>query len=454
MPETRTRWVVGCMTGTSLDGLDAALVKIEGAGLDMRATFAGMVSKPLSDLAQDLKHLAEGNPAKPIDYLRAARRLGELHADAVEELLANHKPHATPPSAPGSARGSATQTDPTRNTLTSNPSAPHAQPLSNAAHQHAAGDQPHAGPRAKPGAEGAGIDFVVAHGQTIWHAPCDAVGRLSWQLFDPWPIVHRLNVPVCYDLRQADLIAGGEGAPITPIADWVMYRHHSECPIVINLGGVCSASWLINKDAIGLTNQTNINGTDVGPCNLMIDGLTQRLISGLDVDLDGQVSRGASVHQSIVDWILSHSFFRRDFPKTTGREEFGTEWLDRLAAFVRDAQPEEVIASAIAAVGEMIKIYIDSTDVWPTTDLLVLAGGGVRNPTLVQAIKHAVASGRYHRPRTSSSSDLGIPCEAREAMAFAVLGVLSQDGVPITLPQVTGATDPGVAGVWARPGNV
>ena len=261
MPQPRTRWVVGCMTGTSLDGLDAALVKIEGTGLDMRAMFEGMVSKPLAGLAPDLKHLAEGNPAKPIDYLRAARSLGELHADAVDELLANK--------APGSAGGSVTPHTPHQHT--SPPARKrHESDTRSARRENATNDdgsderRPTTDPPAEPGAFK--IDFVVAHGQTIWHAPRDDVGRLSWQLFDPWPIVHRLNVPVCYDLRQADLIAGGEGAPITPIADWVMYRSDTRDRTIANLGGVCNVTYLFGGREV-----SSICASDVGLCNLLID---------------------------------------------------------------------------------------------------------------------------------------------------------------------------------------
>src|SRR5262249_15695302 len=155
------------------DGLDVVLTAITGRGLDMRAQFIGMVSRPLGELREELRHFASGGAAEPIRFMRAARRLGELHADAVAALCA----------------------------------------------QEGCKD----------------LDFVVAHAQTIWHAPDDPVTRgsggggggveagVSWQLFDPWPIVRRLQVPVCYDLRQADLIAGGQGAPITPISDWVMY---------------------------------------------------------------------------------------------------------------------------------------------------------------------------------------------------------------------------------------
>ena len=151
MSTKRKRHIIGCMTGTSLDGLDVVLAEVVGGGRQITAKYIGMASRHLSELGDELSYFACGNPAEPIRYLRAARLLGNLHADVIGDLLKQH------------------------NDVT--------------------------------------IDFVVAHGQTICHAPHE---HLSWQLFDPWPIIRRLNVPVLHDLRQADLVAGGQGAPITP----------------------------------------------------------------------------------------------------------------------------------------------------------------------------------------------------------------------------------------------
>ncbi|MEM6856093.1 MAG: anhydro-N-acetylmuramic acid kinase, partial [Planctomycetota bacterium] len=173
-PQPNVRHVVGCMTGTSLDALDAVLTRIVGTGLDMTAEFVGMHSVDLpDDLRATLLSMANGEAHPPLEYLRTARYIGVFHAQAVADLIQKFPD------------------------------------------EH--------------------VDFIVPHGQTIWHAPDDAI---SWQLFDPWPIVHSLKLPVCYDLRQADLVAGGEGAPITPLADWVMYRHDAD--VVINLGGVAN----------------------------------------------------------------------------------------------------------------------------------------------------------------------------------------------------------------------
>jgi 1,6-anhydro-N-acetylmuramate kinase len=404
----RERIVAGCMTGTSLDGLDAALVRIVGTGLDMTAEYLGWVSHPMDPGLRDtLMHLASGGAAEPLTYLRAARGMGELYADGVQHLLDETK-----------------------------------------------------GPRPA---------FVVAHGQTIWHAPRDprqddagspipGGGPKSWQLFDPWPVVRRHGIPVCYDLRQADLIAGGEGAPLTPIADWVMYRE--KAAIVFNLGGVGNYTSLIEGFDL-------LHAGDICPCNLLLDGLSQRLL-GEPYDKDGAcASQGKRVQDVLLAINRAVLKARRDHghPHSIGREQFNPRWLDRLVetikpmASVEDILRSAVINTAIDLCAPMDEL--DESDDWDEghRHTIVVAGGGAKNRTLIEQMRVELSvdpeddnTWRPYRYDVVLSDDLGIPCEAREAMGFAVLGALSQDGVPCSLPQVTGAKDPGVAGVWAGPG--
>jgi len=380
------------MTGTSLDGLDAALVRITGSGLDMSAEYLGHVSREIPAALRDtLFHLASGGAAEPLMYLRAARELGELHAVGVKQLL-----------------------DETR------------------------------GP--KP-------EFVVAHGQTIWHAPRDDGGPKSWQLFDPWPVVKCIGVPVCYDLRQADLIAGGEGAPLTPLADWVMYR--GKAAIVINLGGVGNATWLAHG-------YEGLNGCDWGGCNLILDGMCQRLF-GESYDRDGlHASKGNKNPKlsGVIGRAINQASLGaiKEGKKSLGREDFTDQWfLPLLREAAQLGSPEDILHETVWHVSNKMCQPVDILDegTWPEGQehTIVLAGGGARNKVLVDEIRKRMTDDGddyiNYRYRFILSDDLGIPCEAREAMGFAVLGALSQDGVPVSLPQVTGAKDPGVAGVWA-----
>ena len=394
------------MTGTSLDGLDVALTRVTGTGLAMSAELVDTVSVELPDeLRATLIRMAGGEAHPPLAYLRAARHLGVVHAQGCARLIARQR------GAAGDGRGEA------------------------------------AGRGAKPqaatgggGASGRGlkVDFVVAHGQTIWHAPDD---RLSWQLFDPWPIVRALELPVCYDLRQADLVAGGEGAPITPIADPILYR--LDQALVLNLGGIANMTHWSGP-------LTSLRGGDLGPCNLLIDPAVRALFPGQTMDRDGQLSGDADADRVLVEVLVNAVQQRRGDAASLGREVFPASWItDALMRHGVDLPPAVQLASVIAAVAEVMAANVGELTLAGGDALRVIgAGGGVKNPRLVREISRCFGT------EIVLSEELGIPAEAREAMAFAVLGALSADGVPITLPRVTGATDPGVAGVWAYPGSV
>lgn len=379
MPDAHTRYVVGCMTGTSLDGLDVVLAQIDGQGLALAGQLIDILERPLDALADELAYLATGGEAEALRFVAAARKLGQLHADAVEQLCKRSLP------------------------------------------------------------TGAVLDFVVAHGQTIVHAPDQAGGGLSWQLFDPWPLVRRLGVPVCYDLRQADLIAGGQGAPITPLSDWIMFRDEDRPRVVVNLGGICNVTYLP-----AACRPTDVQAEDLGPCNLLIDGTVRWAFPGVRFDEGGILGASGRRSKVMSDLLASSApFFARPRPRTTGREDFGSTWLkgflDRAGLTGHDA-----LTGATEAVADMIAEYVgrlaDDVEV-------ILAGGGAQNLFLIDLIGQKLSE----RARVITSATLGIPVTAREALGLAVLGTVTRDGVALTLEQVTGANQPGRGGAWAYP---
>lgn len=364
------------MTGTSLDGLDAALVEIKGCGPKISAHFAGLVSRPLGTLHDLLRALATGEPRPALDFVSAARRLGELHAEAVSELCAGHLPRD------------------------------------------------------------ARLHLVVAHGQTIWHAPDghrgDENGGVSWQLFDPWPLVRCMKVPVLYDLRQADLIAGGQGAPITPLADAVLYQDQAD--LIVNLGGICNVTVLAQMSW----------GYDLCPCNLLIDRVVQTLWPDLRFDRDG--CRAASGHAvaSMFESLVADLPADNGLPRSMGRESYCHGEIERIVCdAATEYTPCDIVASAVEAVAQVIAAAIHRTG----SKQVVLAGGGTGNQQLVDSIRGRCGP----EVQVRMSDDFGIPSQAREAVCFAVLGALSEAGIPVTQAQTTGAKDPGRAGVWAYP---
>lgn len=378
-PEPALLDAVGCMSGTSLDGLDAAHVRLhtDAQGQPTQAELVRLVQRPFpSDLVLALRNLAEGQPTEPVKVLRAARQLGELHADLCAEVM-----------------------------------------------------------------DGSPADFIAAHGQTVWHAPDDPAGRLSWQLLDPWPIVHRLGCAVVYDFRQADLIAGGEGAPITPIADPVLYSDrvsHPDAFAVVNLGGIANLAAIQRVEA-----KQAIAAGDVGPCGILLDGLAQRLLDQ-PMDRDGGIAASGAADAEAVQALASRIDAALAGAKTMGREQFPAAWLDALVREVlRGLAVPDALASAVEAVAARVVDSVRQTGV----SSVVLAGGNASNGHLVRVMQRLGAEvGAW-----ATSDSLGIPNQAREPMAMAVLGALSRAGLPGTLSAVTGATQPGPLGAWVHP---
>jgi 1,6-anhydro-N-acetylmuramate kinase len=276
------------------------------------------------------------------------------------------------------------------------------------------------------------LNAVVAHGQTIRHLPAE---HLSWQLLDPWPIHHALNVPVCWDLRQADLIAGGHGAPITPLSDWIMYRHATQARWIVNLGGICNITYL--PAANSEQPLSHIRGMDIGPCNLLLDGLLQLLYPDLTFDEDGKLASQGTPGIDLLPLIRKADFFKRPLPRTTGREDFDQQWVTSLLAEVQ-AQPNDLLYAAVDAVARQLADEVTAE----ANAQIILAGGGSQHPLLVQRIREYVAC------PILLSDELSIPVTMREAIAMAILGALCEDGIPITLPQVTGSKNAKIAGSW------
>ena len=367
-----TRFAVGLMSGTSLDGVDAALIEATGAGETLRARVLGHVEAGLGEAAGTLRAAAEGEALPAIDFLRAGRALGEAYAGAAAACVQRFLP------------------------------------------------------------AGATLTLAAAHGQTVCHAPEEG---LSWQLFDPGPLAERLNVPVVWDLRQADLLAGGQGAPITPLADAALYP--DERPLlVVNLGGVVNVTALPGAGGAG----GEPWGGDVCACNLLLDGLVTRRVPGARFDDGGELAAAGWADPEAVAAIRGGPGFAHAAGRTLGREQVPAAWLDGLAA--GPARTGDLLAAAARAIAESVAAAAADRRPGP----VVLAGGGVRNAGLVAALRAAMP-GREVR----ASDEPGVPAQAREAAGMAVLGLRALDRAPTCLPGVTGARRATVGGRWCHP---
>ncbi len=367
------------MTGTSIDALDAALVRVTGVGPAMSARFLRAVSVPLNDgadpLAPRLRALAEQRAIAARDIAALARDFALLHVSAIRQLLAQ------------------------------------------------AGDAP--------------PDLIAVHGQTVFHAP-----PLSWQLMHPAPIAHALRVPVVFDLRAADLAAGGQGAPITPIADFILFRSAAEPRTIVNLGGFCNITVLPAVAEGGGAESAaldHITGADVCPCNHLLDAVARRCLNS-PYDPDGRHAAAGRADSAALDDLAQRLAHIARSGRSLGTGDELTAWIDGHAPRLAGS---DLSATACAAIARTI---VAAAAPAPGTRL-VLAGGSTRNLALVGAIRAAHAAGQV-----CLSDELGTPGAYREAAAMAVLGALCQDRVPITLARVTRVQAPApIAGHWVLP---
>ncbi|CAN5870106.1 anhydro-N-acetylmuramic acid kinase [soil metagenome] len=356
-----TRRVVGCMTGTSLDALDLALLEISGRGLTLTARLLRTHSEPLAVLAPLLRACADQSPLPAATFAGAAALLARLHADAITTLLAGER-----------------------------------------------------------------ADLICVHGQTIFHAP-----PLSWQLFSAPALAAAARTPVVFDLRAADLAAGGQGAPITPLADLILFgAPHPRA--VVNLGGFCNLT-LLPAVTTRAAARPLIRGFDVCACNHILDAVA-RIALHAPFDEDGAAAQRGTPHAPTAATLAALLTRQSAAARSLGSGDELTAFIQTAAAALR---PEDLAATAVDALARVITARIP-----PHTET-ILAGGGAKNRALTAVLaRHLGAT-----PRTTA--DFGIPIDMREAACMALLGALCHDRVPITLPAVTGAPREVISGCWA-----
>lgn len=356
------RWAIGAMTGTSLDALDASLVRTEGSGLDLRVRVERHITHALDPVRARLRAACDGAAMSAKDLATLALDFGRLHADALAPL-----------------------------------------------------------------AESRPIAVAAIHGQTVFHAP-----PVSWQLLNPWPIAQRLGCAVASDLRGADLAAGGQGAPITPLADWIAFRH-TKATAIVNLGGFCNITWL----PAAAQGPAAIRGADICPCNHLLDASSRKAL-GTPYDADGAGARAGAVSEPEARGLAALLERAEAAGRSLGTGDEATGWVE-----ASKLPPHALLATVAHAVG----VHIGRAAVRAGHDRVVLAGGGSRNAALTAAIRFGVPGAEI-----LASAELGVPVEARESMEMAILGLLALDRTPITLPAVTGrGASRCVDAVWCLP---
>jgi anhydro-N-acetylmuramic acid kinase len=371
--------VIGLMSGTSVDGVDAALVRIAAAGPTLRVDLDAFLTHPFPPGMRDAI-LAASDPRRgTVDLLcRLNVALGEVFADAAVAVAA------------------------------------------------------------QGGVPLAAVDLIGSHGQTVHHLPQPTpfhgyAVRATLQLGEPCVIAERTGVTTVADFRPRDLAAGGEGAPLAPYGHWLLFADPQRARVVHNIGGISNVTVLPAGGAL-----TDVVAFDTGPGNLLIDAAVARLTQGRETyDRDGRRAAQGRVCRPLLDQWLQHPFLQRPPPKSTGREAFGDAFLDQLLdqAARRGLRDDDLLATltaySAATMADAYRRFIlpRHADVEG-----VLCGGGSRNPTLLAHLRRELPQVSW---RTSDA--LGIAAEAVEAVIFAVLAYATVCGHPANVPAATGA---------------
>ena len=363
----RTRLVVGTMSGTSLDGLDACLVEVIGEGLELQCrVIKGTSQRFPAELAAGLRALAERQPKTAEEITRLVHSFSLFHVDVIKDVMPQ-------------------------------------EPLS----------------------------LIALHGQTVFHAP-----PLSWQMVNPTLVAHALQCTVVCDMRAADLASGGQGAPITPLADKLLFGRDltkTSSRAIVNLGGFCNVTVLRGDDG-------SVEGRDVCACNQLLDKMASLLL-GIAYDADGSAASSGTRADAVVDETIAFLASQLELRRSLGTAEDPTQFAQQLGSRHPALSTGDLLRSCCAAVASVI-----SASLGGGVTSVVLAGGGARNKTLVTELCECLPNADVQL-----SSAYGIDVEYREAAEMALLGALCQDNVPITLPAVTRCAESVVAGLWAYP---
>jgi anhydro-N-acetylmuramic acid kinase len=301
------------------------------------------------------------------------------------------------------------------------------------------------------GVSRADVAAIASHGQTLWHEP----GHSTWQVGDASRIAERTSCPVVSNFRARDVSAGGQGAPLVPMADAVLFAHPTEWRALQNLGGIGNVTVVPPASTHASGGLDALFAFDTGPGCVLIDSVARLVRPGMPYDVGGAMAAAGRVLDAVVQQSLAHPFYDAPPPKSTGRELFTREYVDAFIAACRalGGSDEDIVATATALTARSVADQYRRFVPEPVTEVL-LSGGGAHNPVLVRGIAAALAQGPsspddahgHAPPRVRRFDEVFFDNEAKEAVAFALLGYLHLTGRPGNLPRATGARGPRVLG--------
>lgn len=378
------RLLVGLMTGTSIDAIDAALVEVSGSGAHIQVSLRHFVSIPFPEEVQaEIYRVASGRMITAGELSQLNFLLGTLYSEAVFRLCREAK------------------------------------------------------------VELAQVDLIGSHGQTVYHQsePTLFCGRRvvsTLQIGEPSILAENTGVTVVADFRPRDMAAGGKGAPLIPYVDYLLFRHAKKGRVLLNIGGIANITAI---PAAGRPHQ--IRAFDTGPGNMVIDALVRQFTQGeKNFDIGGHIARSGKVIQPLLEELLEDPFFHRPPPKTAGREQFGEKFVQRFLSCSHQYSHEDLICTATeltaVSVAQAVKKHVQPkihVDQW------LVSGGGAHNEFLLQRLVLLLP-----RIELCTTHPMGIPVEAKEAVGFALLANETFNLTASNVPSATGARHPVILG--------
>ncbi len=387
------RHVVGMMSGTSVDGVDAALVEISGTDSEPKVKLLAFENKPYPPQVREMI-FSLFTPANAtvdkVGYMNFL--LGEIYAKSALSVIE------------------------------------------------------------KAGMKPEEIDVIGSHGQTIWHAPIpespDGIPvAYTVQIGEGSVIAERTGILTVSDFRVADMAAGGQGAPLVPFSEYLLYRREKETILLQNIGGIGNMTVMPAG-----AKPRDVFAFDTGPGNMIIDAVISAVTGGEKTyDAGGETAAKGRVCNALLDILKEEPYYRQPLPKTTGREHFGVQYTEKILSWWKENPiPVEDLLATVTdltaySIADAYERYV--LPKYRASEIIV-GGGGSYNATLLRFMKERFA---LHGVAVRTQEDLGLSSDAKEAVAFALMADCCMRGKANTLPSVTGAEHPAVMGKISQP---
>ncbi len=382
-----SKLIIGLMSGTSLDGVDAVLLRVNGTGVHTKFKQPGFFHQPFPrGLSRLLLKNSDPATSSVDEIARLNFLLAQLYADAVKTLARRCNVRLGQ------------------------------------------------------------IALIGSHGQTIQHLPKPALMfgrkvRATMQIGDPSVLATLTGIPTVGDFRVADMAVGGQGAPLVPFFDWLTFRSRTKNRLLLNIGGIANVTVLPRNCGV-----EDVTAFDTGPGNMVVDTLMNTLFKK-PFDRNGRIASRGAVALDLFRWMKTHQYFKMKPPKSTGREMFGRDFVEAILERGKRYDRDDIVATASQLTPFAIHdAYVRFSQKQMKVDELIVSGGGARNRFFLNELQRY-----FGEDRIRLSEEFGISSSAKEAICFAILANETMAGHPTNIPGVTGAKKSVVLGKICRP---